>query len=1134
MSGAVPADDDGPATATRTDPSLASPDSTLSTAAVIQPAPGPEARAATSEVVVQDRPDTLQDALATEVASGAAGAVRERIMGLSGASEADDANAGPTARIGNASRWEDVERDNREDVRTVPDSGESDLGDRPVGHPSSLVERYELMTDPDRGGHPVLPEAVARTLPLVSLDIRRGDLNHTGGAGGVSGGVGNGGVVSPTSERRIIVDRGMPPSSPVDGNPPPFPGQIAPPRPSNPFNAEEGQPASPVSQHPPPGLPLPQQPQPQHQQQQQYGQNFGPAVLLVPRTSSNPTPNTRPGGGLNAVGASLQGLSLPPPQVLAPKPRYSTLTSTARVSQPPSRPANFIMLPPTPPPSGEVPPTPEDQRALHAGGAKGGGSQGGGPQQPLEWGEANGAGPPPEVETGTVGSGLAALKGLIRDALPAKVKPPTFDFDYGDRDGFEGEVNEFYNFQDNPFVQEGREQFEATFSKEWKNESDSEREAYVLLLLECLELRNPEERYAAAKRLLYISQGVFGECSSVTEQLDWIHRNNRLLLKLDGFSHFHQALRIVSSTLDVITRSVAANATPASPSNPATTTSANGPASGMSTIGAAAGTASSPASSPPGGQGSDPIASMTAAEKQAAMDLANAETSVYLSLCYMMIEVNMDNPLMAAEVAASRGGATAPDAAARNGAAPTGSVHSHNGACGVGAWGCTHYGSGAGAGAGTEKGRPIAADLFDLVSQLAEGFRKHYPLKKLLLLLWKVLLITVGTRERLGGMKNAARRREGLAPLTEKDLYMKSTPQDVHQFQTITSLKYPAYYVPDVMSASPRNLPLTEPFSSGVKRILLQNGPQLQPFIKPRSVLTAASARRRGRGGTSISSEGSGNYSSSAAAAAEAAAAFDLLPKSFQETVRVLRKHLYVSHATVQAARERVEMEKAGMETLGSGAMTLGLAGSKGVSAFEGRGSVVAGPGLPKRGKVAGPGAASLKMVERLYSHLAPNMATHIGILIRLLYYVNLGNSVPGQQEGGAEMGGANGDYPTTTPEASFSSMTLEQREEYLDKFDVVRHKETVTKAISGILLILLKATKCDHVLKFEYISQLLVDNNCAILILKMLSTWFQNTPNANAAANSAMGMGGGDANVAPAANVNAWLKEKEDPKELK
>jgi len=31
-------------------------------------------------------------------------------------------------------------------------------------------------------------------------------------------------------------------------------------------------------------------------------------------------------------------------------------------------------------------------------------------------------------------------------------------------------------------------------------------------------------------------------------------------------------------------------------------------------------------------------------------------------------------------------------------------------------------------------------------------------------------------------------------------------------------------------------------------------------------------------------------------------------------------------------------------------------------------------------------------------------------------------------------------------------------------------------------------------VLQSEYISQLLVDNNCSILILKMLSIWFQNS----------------------------------------
>jgi hypothetical protein len=51
-----------------------------------------------------------------------------------------------------------------------------------------------------------------------------------------------------------------------------------------------------------------------------------------------------------------------------------------------------------------------------------------------------------------------------------------------------------------------------------------------------------------------------------------------------------------------------------------------------------------------------------------------------------------------------------------------------------------------------------------------------------------------------------------------------------------------------------------------------------------------------------------------------------------------------------------------------------------------------------------------------------------------------------------------------------------------------------VTKAVSAILLLLLKYSRYCHTLQSEYISQLLVDNNCSILILKMLSIWFQNS----------------------------------------
>lgn len=53
---------------------------------------------------------------------------------------------------------------------------------------------------------------------------------------------------------------------------------------------------------------------------------------------------------------------------------------------------------------------------------------------------------------------------------------------------------------------------------------------------------------------------------------------------------------------------------------------------------------------------------------------------------------------------------------------------------------------------------------------------------------------------------------------------------------------------------------------------------------------------------------------------------------------------------------------------------------------------------------------------------------------------------------------------------------------------DVNRHKEIIVKAVSAILLLLLKHFKLNHVYQFEFMSQHLVFANCVPLVLKFLN----------------------------------------------
>ncbi|KAJ3300501.1 Factor arrest protein 11 [Borealophlyctis nickersoniae] len=657
-------------------------------------------------------------------------------------------------------------------------------------------------------------------------------------------------------------------------------------------------------------------------------------------------------------------------------------------------------LPPTPPPPPYVPDrplpaTPDALKSAANGGGKssgeadsGGGTGTAGEQSKgaagAEGGSAGGF--------GGSGAGTAAgqtesltIQQQIRQAmrnLPSRQKPAYYDFVYADRDTLENEINEFYNYQDNPYIQEGRMLFESSFEGEWMSAGVEKRSDYVELLLEALELKNPEARYTAAKKLLYISQGVFGECPTTSAHLSSILETNTLLFRLGGLPYFYRSLKVVSATLDLISRSA------------------------------------------------DLHWSMN--ERQAAMDLANVETSIYLSLTYMMVECNLENAKLVAELADTQ--------------------------------------------------PPLAAYLFNLVAQLAEGNRKHYPVKKLLLLLWKVLLATVGGTDRLRRLKNASRALHGLPSAEESAPYAKATPQDYRHFQVLSAHRYPTYVTPEMIPNAPpgaSSLSQSDPLPANIRRQMLQPG-TVQPFVDE----------------------------------------VDCIPTAIKECVDVYGRHVYVSLSSVQIAKEKTMVEQKAK----SDAKELEAWGWRRDSKFEAHGE---GEGLSDMNR------ADLERIDTLYEHLLPHMATHVGMLVRLLYYVNLGNTTTspnGQSSEGAEAGkgpqqqqdgaGGPGGAPTdSTPlQLDPAQMTPQQKQDAMDRVDLNRHKEVVTKAVSGILLVLLKAMKCHHILKLEYISQLLVDNNCAILILKMLSMWFQNPTPAGAGAGAGGGGGAGTAGNRPGA----------------
>ena len=110
--------------------------------------------------------------------------------------------------------------------------------------------------------------------------------------------------------------------------------------------------------------------------------------------------------------------------------------------------------------------------------------------------------------------------------------------------------------------------------------------------------------------------------------------------------------------------------------------------------------------------------------------------------------------------------------------------------------------------------------------------------------------------------------------------------------------------------------------------------------------------------------------------------------------------------------------------------------------------------------------------IRQFYDALYPRLSSHITMLVRLLFYLNV--STASAFDHAAVNESLDKDINTLSP----SERLIE-----IGKRDTLRHKEIITNAISQLVLYTIKAAKRYNVLAFEHVCLLLVDNSAPIVI---------------------------------------------------
>lgn len=328
--------------------------------------------------------------------------------------------------------------------------------------------------------------------------------------------------------------------------------------------------------------------------------------------------------------------------------------------------------------------------------------------------------------------------------------------------------------------------------------------------------------------------------------------------------------------------------------------------------------------------------------------------------------------------------------------------------------------------------------LFELVVRLKEHFTKAFPLKKLMLNVWKILLFTLGDlNEEYDILKKDIRKVCGLPIYQDKEKTMKCTPEDLHAFYNQTIYRYPTF-----TPKKPLGKELQNPFTITPSKKLIE----LMGLVEETSKIELPFQTLFPSKNPISQQQQQGAKDDNSSKINEInilpfTASGSMIPHSLSEANRIWLNHLYISVADYQIIHER----------------------EKGVNrwqhwkkqqheadcSYDDEWDHIIAEKLPERHRI------KLDYIEKLYKSIVPYFQNIVVVLLKLLL------------------------------STMFSGKDKEA--EIMEDVNITRNRETTSKAATSILLLLLKWFKVSHILKFEYLAQNLIDSGCMLLILKLL-----------------------------------------------